>query len=152
MKKNSYRYPLGSRRLGAALWALLLLSGCTGQREATGQGSMALTFTDAAFQKEVLESTEPVLVDFWAAWCGPCIKLAPTIEELAREYAGKVKVGKLNIDSEQAAARTYDITSIPTVVLFKGGKVVDRLVGGHPKENYRRLLDKGLEGGAATGR
>lgn len=152
MKKNSYQHGLGSRRLGTALWGLLLLSGCDGQREATGQGSMALTFTDATFQKEVLQSTEPVLVDFWAAWCGPCTALAPTIEELAREYAGKVKVGKVNVDSEKATARAYDIDSIPAVILFQGGKVVDRLVGGRPKENYRRMLDKSLEGGAATGR
>jgi thioredoxin 1 len=141
MKKNLYRPALGSRRLGLALCGLFVACGCNGPTD---------TLTDATFQKEVLESANPVLVDFWASWCKPCTDLAPTIDELAREYAGRVKVGKLNVDSEKATARAYEIDSIPAVILFKGGKVVDRLVGGQPKENYRRVIDKALEGGSSA--
>jgi thioredoxin 1 len=88
-----------------------------------------VTLTDANFQSEVLDSQEPVLVDFWAPWCGPCKMLAPTIDALAGEYAGKVRVGKVNTDDNPKTATSYSISAIPTVLLFKGGQIVDRFVG-----------------------
>ncbi len=102
--------------------------------------SNPLQLTDANFQSEVLESDQPVLVDFWAAWCGPCRVVGPTIEELAHEYDGTVKVGKLNIDENQQAPSDFGISSIPTVLLFKDGKVVETLVGVQPKERYEAVL------------
>lgn len=97
-------------------------------------------FTDANFQREVLESDRPVLVDFWAAWCGPCRAVGPTIEALAEQYDGTVKVGKLNIDENQQTPGQFSIHSIPAVLLFKDGKVVETLVGVQPKERYEQAL------------
>ncbi len=93
-------------------------------------------FTDTNFQSEVLESDRPVLVDFWAPWCGPCRLVGPTIEELAEQYDGTIKVGKLNIDENQQSPSDFGISSIPAVLLFKDGKVVETLVGVQPKERY----------------
>jgi thioredoxin 1 len=101
-----------------------------------------LEFTDANFQSEVLESQGVVLVDFWAPWCGPCLKLTPTIEALAAEYAGKAKIGKLNTDDNYKTASAFAISSIPTVVVFKDGKPVEKLVGMNPKGSYSQVLDK----------
>lgn len=101
-------------------------------------------FTDSNFSKEVLESDRPVLVDFWAAWCMPCRFVAPVVESIAAEYVGKVKVGKMDVDSNPATAGSYGINSIPTIALFKGGKVVDGVVGAVPKERLQQLLDKHL--------
>ena len=95
-----------------------------------------LEFTDATFREQVLESGAPVLVDFWAPWCGPCLALAPTIEELAEQYDGNVKVGKLNVDENPETAGAYGIRSIPSVLLFDKGEVVERFVGIQPKERY----------------
>ncbi len=97
-------------------------------------------FTDANFQSEVLDSDRPVLVDFWAAWCGPCRAVGPTIEELAKQYDGTVKVGKLNIDENPQSPSSFGIHSIPAVLLFKDGKVVETLVGVQPKERYEQAL------------
>ena len=98
-------------------------------------------FTDSNFKTEVLDSSGPVLVDFWAPWCGPCRMIAPMIQELASEYAGAVKVGKLNIDDSPASAQQYGVMSIPTLMIFKGGEVVDRFVGVQPKGRLQGALD-----------
>jgi thioredoxin 1 len=100
-----------------------------------------LEITDSNFKNEVLDSSQPVLVDFWAPWCGPCLRLAPTIEELAGEFAGKVRVGKMNTDDNTQTPSQYNIQGIPTVILFKGGKAVDRQVGLVPKEKLVSLLN-----------
>ncbi len=99
-------------------------------------------FTDANFQSEVLDSDQPVLVDFWAVWCGPCRAVGPTIEELAEQYDGTVKVGKLNIDENQQAPSSFGISSIPAVLLFKDGKVIETLVGVQPKERYELAIQQ----------
>ena len=99
---------------------------------------------DENFQKEVEESSEPVLVDFWAAWCAPCRKLSPIVEELGETYKGKIKVAKLNVDDASSTAAKFGIKSIPTLILFKDGKVVDQLIGAAPKEQIRRLVRKHL--------
>ncbi len=99
-----------------------------------------ITFTDQNFEKEVLKSEKPVLVDFWAPWCGPCQMVSPLIEELAKEVEGKVKVGKLNVDENPQVAAKYGIMSIPTVIFFKEGKEVVRQIGLESKENYLKII------------
>jgi thioredoxin 1 len=101
-----------------------------------------LEFSDANFQTEVLESKEPVLVDFWAPWCGPCRMIAPTVEEIANEYQGKVRVGKVNTDESRQSAISYRIQSIPTLLLFKDGKVADQLMGAVPKQQITAMLSR----------
>jgi thioredoxin 1 len=101
-----------------------------------------VTLTDSTFEEEVLKSDVPVLVDFWAAWCGPCLRIAPIIEELATELAGKVKVGKLDVDENQQSAINYGVQSIPTLILFKDGKIADRIVGAVPKRALQEALRK----------
>lgn len=107
-------------------------------------GQNTLTFTDANFDTEVLKSDIPVLVDFWAEWCGPCRMMSPTIDAIAAEYAGKVKVGKLNVDENGAAAMRYGIRGIPTLLLFKNGNVVEQRVGAIGKTDVQRMLDPHL--------
>jgi len=103
---------------------------------------MALQFTDQNFEAEVLKSEKPVLVDFWAAWCGPCQMMGPIIEELAKEMGNKYKVGKLNVDENRETAARYGIMSIPTLIIFKNGKPVKQLVGVQAKENLKGELEK----------
>jgi thioredoxin 1 len=100
--------------------------------------------TDATFKDEVLSATEPVLVDFWAAWCGPCRMMAPVVEQMAQAYSGKMKVAKLNVDENPKSAAEYGVMSIPTLILFKGGKAVERFVGFKPKQELARLVDAKL--------
>jgi thioredoxin 1 len=103
-------------------------------------GDNTLTFTDAAFDTDVLNSATPVLVYFWAPWCGPCRAMSPTVDAVATEYAGKIKVGKLNTDENPATAGRFQIRGIPTVLLFKGGQVVDQRVGALPKAELVKLI------------
>ena len=105
-------------------------------------GANVVEFTDQNFQQDVMQSSVPVLVDFWAPWCGPCKALAPVIDSLATEFSGKVRVGKLNIDEHSQAATEYDVTAIPTVILFKNGQVVDRFVGMAPKARLAAAIEK----------
>ena len=98
-------------------------------------------FTDQNFDAEVLQSTQPVLVDFWADWCGPCRMLAPTIDKLANDYQGKVKVGKVDTDANRDVAMKYGISAIPTVLLFKGGQVAQKFVGLRSEKDFRAALD-----------
>jgi thioredoxin 1 len=107
-------------------------------------GDHTLTFTDASFDADVLKSEVPVLVDFWAIWCGPCRMMSSTLDQVATEYSGKVKVGKLDVDSNQATAMRYGIRGIPTLLLFKGGKVVDQKVGAIGKPEFAKMLDAQL--------
>lgn len=101
---------------------------------------MAINVSDENFKQEVLESDLPVLVDLWAEWCAPCHMIAPAVEEIAKEYAEKLKVCKLNVDQGQNTASTYEVRGIPTLLVFKGGKVVDRIIGVVPKENIEEKI------------
>jgi thioredoxin 1 len=100
------------------------------------------TFTDGNFDDSVLKSGAPVLVDFWAEWCGPCKRLGPTVDALATEYAGKVTVGKLNVDENPNISTKFQIRGIPTILIFKGGQVVESVVGLAQKEDLKKVLDK----------
>ncbi len=103
-----------------------------------------ITFTDANFETEVLQSELPVLVDFWAEWCGPCKVIAPSVEELASDFAGRAKVGKLDVDGNQGTAAKYGIRSIPSLLIFKGGQVVEQIVGAVPKNQLQSKLESNL--------
>jgi thioredoxin 1 len=105
---------------------------------------MALEITDATFEEVVLNSAKPVVVDFWAAWCGPCRMVGPIIDELATEYEGKAVIGKVDVDSHQQFAAKYGVRNIPTVLVFKGGEIVNRQVGVSPKNVYAEAIDAAL--------
>lgn len=103
-----------------------------------------LHFTDANFKKEVLESNLPTLVDFWASWCGPCKMIASHIDELAKEYAGKMKIGKVDVDANSKVATEYGIMSIPTIIFFKNGKVLNQIAGAVSKLDLKRKIEENL--------
>jgi thioredoxin 1 len=104
--------------------------------------SSPVELNDGNFEIEVLKSDLPVLVDFWAPWCGPCHMVSPIVEEIGKDYEGKLKVGKLNVDENSQTASQYGIMSIPNLVFFKGGKVVDQIVGAAPKQSFVQKIDK----------
>ena len=101
-----------------------------------------VTLNSGNFSDEVLKSSEPVLVDFWAEWCGPCKMIAPVLDELASEYDGRIKIGKVNIDEDQALATQYGVRAIPTLLIFKDGQVAEQLVGMRSKRDLKSSLDK----------
>ena len=103
-----------------------------------------LNFTDSDFKTQVLESKEPVVVDFWAPWCAPCRIVSPIIDELAQEFEGKVKVGKLNVDENSQIASAYSVMSIPSIMFFKDGNPVRTMVGAQSKENYKQAIEEVL--------
>ena len=98
--------------------------------------------SDGSFDQDVLKSEQPVLVDFWAAWCGPCRAIAPIVDELAQHFQGKIKVGKMDVDRNSATPMRYKVTGIPTLLVFKGGQVVEQLVGYRPKDAIQQALEK----------
>lgn len=105
-------------------------------------GANTVEFTDDNFDAEVISADKPVLVDFWAEWCGPCKALAPVIDDLATEYDGKVKVGKMDTDANRDTSVRFSISAIPTVILFNGGEVVEKFVGLRSKKDFQSVLDK----------
>jgi thioredoxin 1 len=105
-------------------------------------GNGILEVTDASFDQDVLKADQPVLVDFWATWCGPCRAIAPIVDELAREYQGKVKIGKMDVDRNNATPMRYGVRGIPTLLVFKHGEVKEQIVGYVPKEQIQKALDK----------
>ena len=107
-------------------------------------GDKIMVLTKDNFDELVTNSEKPVLVDFWASWCGPCRAVAPVLEELAEEYDGKAVIGKVNVDNEGDLSAKFRIMSIPTVMLFKGGQVADKVVGARPKSDFQKIIDKNL--------
>ena len=107
-------------------------------------GDNIINVTDSTFESLVLKSEMPALVDFWASWCAPCRAIAPIVDEMAQEYTGKLRVVKVNVDDNPATPGKYGVRGIPTLILFKGGKVVDQLVGAVPKNQIKELIEKGF--------
>jgi thioredoxin 1 len=122
-----------------------MITGWNTRHHPAGEGILMakpLEITNDNFEAEVIQSDVPVMVDFWAAWCGPCRMIAPIVEELAEAYEGKAKIGKLDVDSNQEVAAKYKIMSIPNVLFFKGGEVVDQVIGAVPKKQFVEKIDK----------
>ena len=109
-----------------------------------GEGTGLIVVTDATFQKEVLDSEQPTIVDFWASWCGPCRMIAPVFEELSSQYSGKVKFAKVNVDENPKIPANYGVRGIPTLIMFKEGKVVDQVVGAVPRNQLENIVKKVL--------
>ncbi|CAG1066491.1 Thioredoxin 1 [uncultured bacterium] len=107
-------------------------------------GENIINVTDSTFESLVLKSDMPALVDFWASWCAPCRAIAPIVDEMAQEYTGKLRVVKVNVDDNPATPGKYGVRGIPTLILFKGGKVVDQLVGAVPRNQIKELIEKGF--------
>ncbi len=107
-------------------------------------GGLTFEVTDSNFEQEVLKSAQPVLVDFWAEWCGPCRMIAPAVEQIASEYAGRARVGKLDVDKNMGVTARYQIRSIPTLLIFKNGQIQEQLVGAQSKDVITRMLEKHL--------
>jgi thioredoxin 1 len=107
-------------------------------------GESVIHVNEGTFDAEILKSDTPALVDFWAPWCGPCRAIAPVLDEIAEEYKGKVKVAKINVDENRKLAGNHGVMSIPTMILFKNGKALDKLIGLVPKERLKELMDKAL--------
>ncbi len=107
-------------------------------------GNNMLTLTDENFEAEVLKSDKPVLVDFWAEWCGPCRLMAPTVEAVAQEFAGRIKVGKMNVDDSPSTPPRYQIRGIPTFLVFKNGQVADQYVGATSKDTFVKMIERSL--------
>ena len=127
--------------------AALVLAGCGSEWEAPNRPqspspSAVVTVTDAGFAREVLESPKPVLVDFWAVWCRPCLEMKPAVEAVAAEYAGRATVAQVNVDANAFTAEKYDVRSLPTLLLFRGGRLVERFDGPQSRENLARALDR----------
>lgn len=110
---------------------------------------MATEFTDTNFQEKVISSDKLTVIDFWAEWCGPCRAIGPVIEELSKEYAGKVNIGKVNVDNNPQLSTQYGITSIPAILFVKDGKVVDKLVGAQPKANFVKKIEAHIQAAEA---
>lgn len=119
--------------------------GSAGGAQGGNAAAVPLHVTDATFQKEVLGASLPVMVDFWADWCRPCHMVAPTLEKLAKEYAGRVRIAKLDVDKNPRTQAQYQVQSIPTILLVKNGKVIDRVVGAHPESNLRAAAERLLK-------
>lgn len=115
-----------------------------GGKEGLDMTGGVIAVKDGTFKNEVLDANEPVLVDFWAEWCGPCRMMAPVVEQIAQDYSGKMKVAKLNVDENPESAAAYGVMSIPTLILFKNGEAVERFVGFRPKQELARLVDAKL--------
>jgi thioredoxin 1 len=107
-------------------------------------GESVIHVNEGTFDAEILQSDTPALVDFWAPWCGPCRAIAPVLDEIAAEYKGKVKVAKINVDENRKLAGNHGVMSIPTMILFKNGKALDKIIGLVPKERLKELMDKAL--------
>jgi thioredoxin 1 len=118
--------------------------GCEEKEKKMANESDLVHVNDKNFESEVLKSDLPVLVDFWATWCGPCRSISPIVEELAKEFSGKIKVTKLNVDESPATPSQYGVRGIPTLILFKGGKILDQIVGAVPKARLKALVEKAL--------
>ncbi len=126
----------------AMILALSLGCGCDSREEKSMPEKNILTITKQNFESEVLKSPQPVLVDFWATWCGPCKMIAPTVAELATEFEGKAKFGKVDVDAQGELAQKYNISAIPALMIFKDGKVVQQFVGVQDKSDLKSALDK----------
>ncbi|MBE7022808.1 MAG: thioredoxin [Ruminococcaceae bacterium] len=117
---------------------------CPKERMRHMASEAVVTLTKANFEAEVLQAEGPVLVDFWASWCGPCKMVAPVIDQLAEDYAGRVKVGKVNVDDEGELAARYGIMTIPTIIVLKNGELIEQVSGAYPKAHFAAMLDKVL--------